>query len=76
MLSQYCIPTAHVYNIGVFPQTLLNMHGDLYFLLHNFGVQILSSQVKTLRKKIFSEGKKDIANKRAQIKLSGALKFN
>jgi len=41
----------HVHNIKVFPQTKLdseknvrlrlNEHGDLYFLLHNFGAQII-----------------------------------
>ena len=39
---------------------LLNEHGDLYFLLHNFGVQIISFKLK--KKNLnFSEGKNDIA---------------
>ena len=39
---------------------LLNKHGDLYFLFHNFGVQIIPFKTKKLKKKS-SEGKKDVA---------------
>ena len=41
---------------------LLNEHGDLYFVLHNFGVQIMPFKIKIKNNsKKLSEGKKDIA---------------
>ena len=36
---------------------LLNKHGDLYLLLHNFGVQIIPFKRNTFKEKL-SEGKK------------------
>ena len=59
----------HIHNVRDFPHGklgskinasfLLKEHGDLYFLVHNFGVHIILS-VKKLKKKLF-ERKKDIA---------------
>ena len=37
---------------------LLNEHGDLYFLLHDFGVQIILFKLKKIMvRKNYSEGK-------------------
>ena len=37
---------------------LSNEHGDLYFLLHNFAVQIIAFKVKQINKKIVRKEKK------------------
>ena len=62
----------HVHNERNFPQAkldseinvrfLLNKHGDLYFLLHHKSVHIVLLNLKK-KKKILSEGKKDIGKR-------------
>ena len=40
-----------------------NVPGDLYFLLHTFGVTIILFKLKSEKKEIVWKGKKDIAKR-------------